>query len=190
MSKLAVTALSLAILLAVAIAPGPGGKALAGDEAIRIALTGELGQEITARVAGEALRQAEYEIDFIEVAPDQVFAQLAAGEVHLQPEVWTETAGAAYQAALEAKGIARLGALGIEPRSVLKVSWRNAAIKWSGAIKMMRTLSLSDAQRDAMIAAVEQRGLTPEAAVAEWMAANPKVWQRWMTSNRNWMTPN
>ena len=187
MRRFCTAVLAIFGLVAVAqLSPSPA-HAAKSSEPIKIAITESVGQRISAHVAGEALRRADYKVEYVAVDAGRQFEEIAQGNIHAQPEVWTDTAGETYGATVASGDVIVLGPLGLQQKSVVKVAWKLMEKKWPGAVKMLRSMNLSSTHRDAMIVEIEARGRDLEEVVSEWMATNRKTWKRWNASVGNWI---
>lgn len=187
MRKVCTAVLSILGLVALAQLSSAPAEAAKSSEPIKIALTESVGQRITAHVAGEALKNADYKVEYVPVDTARQFEELAQGNIHAQPEVWTDTADTAYGAAVAAGDMIVLGPLGLKQKSVVKVAWKLMERKWPGAVKMLRSMNFASTHRDALMREVETNGRDVEAVVSEWMATHRRVWTRWNASVGNWM---
>lgn len=154
---------------------------------IKIAVTESLGQQVAAHIAAAALKKARYNVELVRIDSDRQVALVAGGEVHLQPRVRSEAAG--YADAVESGKVLVLGPLGPDAESGEKVIWQHMAKTWPGAVKVLRTFSLTRHHREALASEVDGKGRALEEVVTEWMAANKKVWKKWTASDGNWMRP-
>ena len=170
------------------IAAGPlPAQAAKSKLPIKIAVTDTLGQQLAAHIAAAALKKAQYRVELVRTDSRGQFDLIAEGEIHLQPQVPPEAVG--YRAAVKSGKVLVLGPLGPETGSGDKVIWQHMAKTWPGAVKVLRTFSLTGEQRAALANAVEGEGRDLEAVVKDWMAANKKVWKKWTASDGNWMRP-
>ncbi len=107
-------AMGAAMLAAAALAP----QALAAesDDPIKIAINEWTGQHISAHIAGELLKKAGYNVEYVTAGAVPQFAAIAQGNLHLQPETWDNNVGDIYPKAVEAGDIIQVGPLGLKPR--------------------------------------------------------------------------
>ena len=110
--RLAASALALSLCAAPAFAAEMGAK----DEAIKIAINEWTGQHISAHVAGELLKKAGNNVEYVTAGAVPQFAAIAQGNLHLQPEVWDNNVGDIYPKAVESGEIIPVGPLGLKPR--------------------------------------------------------------------------
>ena len=99
----------------VAIASVTGARA-DSHEAIKIAMNDWTGQHISAHITGSLLQKAGYTVEYIVAGAVPQFAGIAQGDLHLQPEVWTNNVGDIYPKAVESGEIVVLGQLGLQPQ--------------------------------------------------------------------------
>ena len=99
----------------VAIASVTGARA-DSHEAIKIAMNDWTGQHISAHITGSLLQKAGYTVEYIVAGAVPQFAGIAQGDLHLQPEVWTNNVGDIYPKAVESGDIVVLGQLGLQPQ--------------------------------------------------------------------------
>lgn len=63
---------------------------------------------------------------------------------------------------------------------IKKVGWKDGEKKWPGAYKAVRAIKMSDAEMNAMVAAVDLEGRSVDEVVAEWMKTNEARWSAWI----------
>lgn len=108
---------TLAACAMVALTAGSGGVLAAeSDDPIKIAINEWTGQHISAHLAGQLLEKAGYKVEYVTAGAVPQFAGIAQGNLHLQPEVWSNNVGDIYPKAVESGDIVRLGSLGLSPR--------------------------------------------------------------------------
>ena len=81
-------ALSLTIGLTGAYAADMGAK----DEPIKLAINEWTGQHISTHIAGETLKKAGYQVEYVTAGYDAQFTAMADGEIHGTMEVWSSNA--------------------------------------------------------------------------------------------------
>ncbi len=84
-------------------------------EAIRIAVNEWTGQNLSAHIAGEVLKEMGFEVEYVTAGAVPQFAAIAEGSLHFQPETWTNNVGDIYPKAVEAGDIIIVGELGLTP---------------------------------------------------------------------------
>ncbi len=107
----------LAIALAFGLsAPASAGAVPESKDPIKLAVNEWTGQHISAHIAGELLKKMGYNVEFVTAGAVPQFAAIAQGNLHAQPEVWTNNVGDIYPKAVASGDIKVLGQLGLEPR--------------------------------------------------------------------------
>lgn len=86
------------------------------DQAIRIPINEWTGQHISAHILGSLLQKAGYDVEYVTAGAVPQFAAIAQGDLHLQPETWTNNVGEIYPKAVEAGDIVVVGSLGLQPQ--------------------------------------------------------------------------
>ncbi len=71
-------------------------------------------------------------------------------------------------------------ACGFEQAKVQKVVSKGFQDKWPGAYKMFKAMQLTNADENAAILEVDEKGRKVEEVAAEWIAENKNVWEHWM----------
>lgn len=94
----------------------PHAYAADSSDPIKIAINEWTGQHISAHVAGELLKKAGNNVEYVTAGAVPQFAAIAQGNLHLQPEVWDNNVGDIYPKAVEAGEIIQVGPLGLKPR--------------------------------------------------------------------------
>lgn len=103
-------------LVALAVA-GTTGAATAAPESkdpIKITLHDWTGQLITARIMGETLKKAGYNVDYVQADYLAQFAGMRTGDLHVAMEVWATTAKDAMDEAIAAGGVENVGETGMQ----------------------------------------------------------------------------
>lgn len=85
-------------------------------DAIRIPVNEWTGQHISAHITGSLFEKAGYTVEYVTAGAVPQFAAIAQGDLHLQPETWTNNVGDIYPKAVEAGDIVVLGSLGLKPQ--------------------------------------------------------------------------
>ena len=104
------------LLLATAFAVSTTTTAFADDETIRIPINEWTGQHISAHILGSLLEKAGFGVEYVTAGAVPQFAAIAQGDLHLQPETWTNNVGDIYPKAVEAGDIVVVGSLGLQPQ--------------------------------------------------------------------------
>ena len=71
-------------------------------------------------------------------------------------------------------------ACGFEQAKVQKVVSKGFADKWPAAYKMFNAMKLTNADENAAILEVDEKGRKVEEVAAEWIANNKNIWKNWM----------
>lgn len=85
------------------------------DEPIKLALGEQLGAQVTAHVAGELLKAAGYQVDFVPVEDMAVFRRMDRGLIDAALEVWPANAAPSFRDLTLERKIESLGDLGLVP---------------------------------------------------------------------------
>ncbi|QIE48197.1 ABC transporter substrate-binding protein (plasmid) [Pseudohalocynthiibacter aestuariivivens] len=102
--------LPVSLALAVTI----GGVAVAeSTDTIRIPMNEWTGQNLSARIMGELLTDAGYSVEYVTAGAVPQFTAISQGELHVQPENWTNNVGDIYQKALDSGAMKIVGDLGV-----------------------------------------------------------------------------
>ncbi|PZQ19381.1 MAG: ABC transporter [Ancylobacter novellus] len=94
-----------------------GGAATAAPESkdpIKITLHDWTGQLITARIMGETLKKAGYNVEYVQADYLAQFAGMRTGDLHVAMEVWATTAKEAMDEAIAAGGVENVGETGMQ----------------------------------------------------------------------------
>lgn len=83
---------------------------------IKIPINEWTGQHISAHITGSLFKKAGFEIEYVTAGAVPQFAAIAQGDLHVQPETWTNNVGDIYPKAVAAGDIEVVGSLGLEPR--------------------------------------------------------------------------
>ena len=86
------------------------------SDPIRIPINEWTGQHISAHITGTLLQKTGYTIEYVTAGAVPQFAAIAQGDLHLQPETWTNNVGDIYPKAVESGDIVVLGPLGLSPQ--------------------------------------------------------------------------
>ncbi|MEM9912319.1 MAG: ABC transporter substrate-binding protein [Pseudomonadota bacterium] len=90
--------------------------AIADEGTIRIPINEWTGQHISAHILGTLLEKAGFGVEYVTAGAVPQFAAIAQGDLHLQPETWTNNVGDIYPKAVEAGDIVVVGELGLQPQ--------------------------------------------------------------------------
>ena len=83
---------------------------------IRIPMNEWTGQHISARITGTLLQKLGYTVEYHNAGAVPQFKAIAEGDLHMQPEVWTNNVGEIYPKAVDSGDIVVLGQLGLQPQ--------------------------------------------------------------------------
>ncbi|MEM6578677.1 MAG: ABC transporter substrate-binding protein [Pseudomonadota bacterium] len=101
---------------ATALAVSTTTAAFADEGTIRIPINEWTGQHISAHILGSLLSKAGFGVEYVTAGAVPQFAAIAQGDLHLQPETWTNNVGDIYPKAVEAGDIVVVGELGLQPQ--------------------------------------------------------------------------
>ncbi|RXF74194.1 ABC transporter substrate-binding protein [Hansschlegelia zhihuaiae] len=93
------------------------GAALAAPESrdpIKVTLHDWTGQLVTARIMGETLKKAGYNVDYVQADYLAQFAGMRTGDLTVAMEVWATTAKDAMDEAIAAGGVENVGETGMQ----------------------------------------------------------------------------
>lgn len=93
------------------------GAATAAPESkdpIKVTLHDWTGQLITARIMGETLKKAGYNVEYVQADYLAQFAGMRTGDLHVAMEVWATTAKEAMDEAIAAGGVTNVGETGMQ----------------------------------------------------------------------------
>jgi glycine betaine/proline transport system substrate-binding protein len=107
---------TVAALLAGAVSAGLAGSVFAAESAdpIKLTLHDWTGQLITTRLMGEALKQAGYNVEYVQADYLAQFAGLKTGDLHVAMEIWETTGRGAMDEATATGQVANLGETGMQ----------------------------------------------------------------------------
>ncbi|MGA0532835.1 ABC transporter substrate-binding protein [Hansschlegelia sp. KR7-227] len=109
-----VTRAATAGLLALALTSGAAIAEVESKDPIKITLHDWTGQLITARIMGETLKKAGYNVDYVQADYLAQFAGMRTGDLHVAMEVWATTAKEAMDEAIAAGGVENVGETGMQ----------------------------------------------------------------------------
>jgi len=104
------------LFLATALCVATSTASFADEGTIRIPINEWTGQHISAHILGTLLEKAGYGVEYVTAGAVPQFAAIAQGDLHLQPETWTNNVGDIYPKAVEAGDIVVVGSLGLQPQ--------------------------------------------------------------------------
>lgn len=88
----------------------------AKDEPIKLAINEWTGQHISTWLAGETLKKAGYQVEYVTAGYDSQFTAMADGEIHATMEVWSSNAPDLWVKMAEAGKVEEIGPNGIDAR--------------------------------------------------------------------------
>ena len=88
----------------------------ATDDPIKLAVNEWTGQHVSTHIAGETLRKAGYEVEYVTAGYDPQFTAIADGEIHATMEVWSSNAPDLWKQMAEAGKVEDIGDNGIDAR--------------------------------------------------------------------------
>ncbi|KZY34989.1 glycine/betaine ABC transporter substrate-binding protein [Roseovarius sp. HI0049] len=105
------------LILAAGMALAGAGSAVAdSSDPIRIPINEWTGQHISAHILGSLFEKAGYSVEYVTAGAVPQFAAISQGDLHLQPETWTNNVGDIYPKAVESGDIVVVGDLGLTPQ--------------------------------------------------------------------------
>ncbi|MFC3615189.1 ABC transporter substrate-binding protein [Lutimaribacter marinistellae] len=81
------------------------------DEPIKLAVNEWTGQHITTHIAGEMLKQAGYQVEYVTAGYMNMYQAMSDGEIHAAVEIWSSNVSDDYAVKVEDGGIVELGDL-------------------------------------------------------------------------------
>ena len=112
--------LTVAVGFAAFAAGGVSGVASAdvpeSDNPIKVVVNEWTGQHLSAHIYGKILQEMGYSVEFVTAGALPQFAAIAQGDLHVQPEVWTNSVTDAYTDGLASGDIVGFGGLGLSPQ--------------------------------------------------------------------------
>lgn len=86
------------------------------DEPIRLAINEWTGQHVTTHVAGEMLKAAGYQVEYVTAGMMNQFQAIADGDIHATLEIWSSNVSDEYAKQVAAGGVTELGDLGLDAK--------------------------------------------------------------------------
>mgnify|MGYP001792575099 FL=1 len=90
--------------------------AASASDPIKIPINEWTGQHVSAHILGTLFEKAGYTVEYVTAGAVPQFAAISQGELHVQPETWTNNVGDIYPKAVEAGDIVVVGDLGLQPQ--------------------------------------------------------------------------
>lgn len=110
---------SAAVVTALAVNPVMAADMGATGETIRLAINEWTGQHISTHIAGETLKKAGYDVEYVVASYDGQFTAMADGQIHATMEIWTSNAPGLWGKMSEEGKVVDIGDNGIEAREGL-----------------------------------------------------------------------
>ncbi|MBV2361613.1 ABC transporter substrate-binding protein [Thalassococcus sp. CAU 1522] len=88
----------------------------AQDEPIKLAINEWTGQHVTTHVAGEMLRAAGYQVEYVTAGMMNQFQALADGDIHATLEIWSSNVSDEYAKKIAEGTVTEIGDLGLNAK--------------------------------------------------------------------------
>lgn len=88
----------------------------AADKPIRLAINEWTGQHISTHVAGEMLKAAGYQVEYVTAGYMNMYQAMSDGELHAAVEIWSSNVSDDYAKKVEGGGVVELGDLGLDAK--------------------------------------------------------------------------
>lgn len=105
--------LAVTSLLALGLASGAARAEVESTDPIKITLHDWTGQLLSARIMGEVLKKAGYNVDYVQADYLAQFAGLKTGDLHLAMEIWATTGQEALDEGVKSGKVENLGETGM-----------------------------------------------------------------------------
>lgn len=115
MTKILKASLSALAVTAVAMS-AQAAELGAADEPIKLALNEWTGQHVTTHVAGEMLKAAGYEVEYVTAGMMNQFQAIADGDIHATLEIWSSNVSDQYAVLKDDGKLEELSDLGLNAR--------------------------------------------------------------------------
>ncbi|MEM7528361.1 MAG: ABC transporter substrate-binding protein [Pseudomonadota bacterium] len=99
-----------------AVHAGHAAELGAVDEPIKLAINEWTGQHVTTHVAGEMLKKAGYEVEYVTAGYFNMWDAMGEGEIHAALEVWSSNVSEGFAKQEEAGGVVEISDLGLEAK--------------------------------------------------------------------------
>lgn len=86
------------------------------DEPIKLAINEWTGQHVSTHVAGEMLKAAGYNVEYVTAGYMNMYQAMSDGELHAALEIWSSNVSEDYAKKVEAGGVTELGDLGLDAK--------------------------------------------------------------------------
>ncbi len=103
---------------ALVLAAGTASAAEMGavDEPIKLAINEWTGQHVSTHVAGEMLKAAGYQVEYVTAGYMNMYQAMEEGELHAALEIWSSNVSEDYAKKVEGGGVVELGDLGLDAK--------------------------------------------------------------------------
>ena len=88
----------------------------ATDEPIKLAINEWTGQHVTTHVAGEMLKAAGYQVEYVTAGMMNQFQAIADGDIHATLEIWSSNVSDEYAKKIDEGTIVEIGDLGLDAK--------------------------------------------------------------------------
>ncbi|MEM7498353.1 MAG: ABC transporter substrate-binding protein [Pseudomonadota bacterium] len=105
-----------AVALVAATGASQAAELGAVDEPIKLAINEWTGQHVTTHVAGEMLKKAGYEVEYITAGYFNMWEAMGEGEIHAALEVWSSNVSEGYGKQKDAGTVVEIADLGLEAK--------------------------------------------------------------------------
>lgn len=107
-----------ALVATLAVSAGPLKAAELGDTQtpIKLALNEWTGQHVTTHIAGEMLKKAGYEVEYVTAGYMNMYQAMADGEIHAALEIWSSNVSDQYGKLKDAGSLEELSDLGLDAK--------------------------------------------------------------------------
>ncbi|WP_164657983.1 ABC transporter substrate-binding protein [Tropicibacter sp. Alg240-R139] len=86
------------------------------DEPIKLAVNEWTGQHVSTHVAGEMLKAAGYNVEYVTAGYMNMYQAMTDGELHAALEIWSSNVSEEYAKHIDAGGVTELGDLGLDAK--------------------------------------------------------------------------
>lgn len=88
----------------------------ATDKPIKLAINEWTGQHVSTHVAGEMLKAAGYQVEYVTAGYMNMYQAMSDGELHGAMEIWSSNVSEDYAKKVEGGGVTELGDLGLDAK--------------------------------------------------------------------------
>ena len=86
------------------------------DEPIKLAINEWTGQHVTTHVAGEMLKAAGYQVEYVTAGYMNMYQAMSDGDLHAALEIWSSNVSDDYAKHVDAGGVTEIGDLGLDAK--------------------------------------------------------------------------